>query len=77
MDERQLYRITVETFTRKVLYCGSNRDMARLEFHRSQPTDHGSTDGNNQFQLTLCEEIEDANTGGDFVPDEARKTSAE
>lgn len=52
----------------KVLYCGIDRDDARVAFHESTPADFTRSYGDSA-RKTVCEVISDANTD-DFHDDE-------
>lgn len=51
----------------EVLYCGDDRQMARIAFHYSTPLDCGGSYGNS-CRRTICEVIEDSETD-DFYDD--------
>ena len=70
-----IYRVLVLTTTSKqplntfwqteVLYCGTDRDDARVAYHASEPLDYTGTPGN-PARITKIESIDDS----DNVEDE-------
>lgn len=59
-------------WNREVIYCGTDRDEARVVYHTSTVEDFGGSYGN-RCRETICEEIADAETE-DFADDEVTAT---
>lgn len=74
----RIYRVTVRTTSSwqpgsgtlwqwSVLYCGTDREEARVAYHTSTPADYWRGRGNSA-QETVCEVIEDSDSD-DFADD--------
>jgi len=79
----KIYRIEAKTtfsvqpgdtyWQREVIYCGGDRDDARIAYHTSSSEDYWQGYGN-RARETVCEVIDDAETD-DFSADEITSVS--